>query len=99
MTTSTKAAKEAEHEKLESRLKAAEAKFDNLKGRAEVATAKLEIKALADLAPQKSVLRQLLQQLKKSDEDYWHGAKADLESGIADLEQSLKDIEAREREE
>jgi hypothetical protein len=98
MTTLTNTARQAAHDNLELRVKAAEARLDNLKARAEIAKDKVEIKALADLAPQGSVLRQLINQAKRSEEDYWQGAKADLESGIADLEQSLKEIEARAKE-
>lgn len=98
MTTLTSAARQVAHDNLELRVKAAEARLANLKARAEIAKDKLEIKALADLAPRGSVLRQLLGQMKRSKEDYFQSAKTDLESGIADLEQSLKEIEARAKE-
>ena len=98
MATLTEAARKAAHEHLEVRVKAAETKLENLKQRAEITKDKAEIKALAALLPRSVVLRQLLQQVKLSQEDYWERAKTDFESGIADLEQSLKEIEAREKE-
>ena len=87
--------KQAIHDKLEAQIKTAEAKLETLKARAETAKANLEIKAIAELLPKKLVIQQKLQELKKSGEDRWEQAKADLEARIAEFEKSVKGIESK----
>jgi len=95
MSTDLNIAKQAIHDKLESQIKAAEAKLETLKARAEAAKANVEIKAIAELLPKKVEIQQKLEQLKKSGGDRWEQAKADLEGRIADFEKSVKGIELK----
>jgi len=95
MSTDLNIAKQAIHDKLESQIKAAEAKLETLKARAEAAKANVEIKAIAELLPKKVEIQLKLEQLKKSGGDRWEQAKADLEGRIADFEKSVKGIESK----
>ena len=95
MSTDLNIAKQAIHDKLESQIKAAEAKLETLKARAEAAKANVEIKAIAELLPKKVEIQQKLEQLKKAGGDRWGQAKADLEGRIADFEKSVKGIESK----
>jgi len=95
MSNEVKVAKQVVHDKLESQIKTAEAKLDTLKAQAEAAKANVEIKSITALLPRKQVIRQKLQELKKSGGDRWEQAKADLEGGIADFEKSVKGIESK----
>ena len=95
MSTEVKIAKQAIHDKLESKIKSAEAKLDSLKARAENAKANVEIKAISELMTKKPVIRLKLQELKNSGGDRWEQAKADLEVRITEFEKSLKGIESK----
>ena len=95
MTTDVNLAKHAIHDKLESQIKAAEAKLETLKARAEAAKANVEIKAIAELLTKKPLIQLKLQELKKTGGDRWEQAKADLETRIADFEKSVKGIESK----
>jgi len=88
-------AKQAAHDKLESQIRAAEAKLDALKAVADAAKAEVEIKAIAELLPGKHAIYQKLQELKKSDGGQWERVKADLEARIAHFEKSVKRIESK----
>ena len=95
MSIETKTVKQAIHDKLESQVKAAEAKLETLKARAEVAKANVEIKAIADLAASKLEIHQKLQELKKSGDGHGDRVKAELEAKVAAFEKSVKDIESK----
>jgi phage shock protein A len=95
MSTDVNMAKHAIHDKLEAQIKTVEAKLDTLKARAETAKANAEIKAIAELLTKKHLVQQKLHELKKSGEDRWEQAKADLEARIADIEKSVKSIESK----
>jgi len=95
MSTDLNIAKQAIHDKLESQIKAAEAKLETLKARAEAAKANVEIKAIAELLPKKVEIQQKLEHMKKAGGDRWAQAKADLEGRIADFEKSVKGIESK----
>jgi len=95
MSTEVKIAKQAIHDMLESKIKAAEAKLDTLKARAENAKAKVEIKAVAELLAKKPVIRLKLQELKNAGGDRWEQSKNDLEVRITEFEKSLKGIESK----
>lgn len=95
MSTEVNIAKQAIHDMLESKIKAAEAKLDTLKARAENAKAKAEIKAITELTTKKPVIRLKLQELRNSGGDRWEQAKADLEVRITEFEKSLKGIESK----
>lgn len=95
MSPEVKMAKHVVYDKIESQIKTAEAKLDTLKARAETAKANVEIKAIAELLPKKLVMQHKLQELKKSGEERWEKAKADIETQIADFEKSVKAIESK----
>jgi hypothetical protein len=59
-------AKKAIHDKLQSRIKTAEAKLETLKARAETAKADIEIKAIGVLLIKQQAILQKLRELKKS---------------------------------
>jgi len=84
--------RQAVHDKLESQIKTAEAKLDTLKTRAESTKAHVEIKAIKELLTKQPMLQHKLQELKKSGEDHWEHAKADLEARVGDFENSVKEI-------
>jgi capsule polysaccharide export protein KpsE/RkpR len=95
MNTDVNITKHVIHDKLESQLKAAEAKLDTLKAQAETAKANAEIKAIAELMPKKLAMQLKLQELKKLGEGRSEHAKADLAAQIADFEKSVKGIESK----
>ena len=94
MSMTVNKAKDAVHDKIESQIKAAEAKLTTLQARAESAKAGFEIKALEDLLPKKLAVRQKLAALKESSDGHWEQTRKDLEERIADFEKSLKHVEA-----
>ena len=73
-------------------------KLATLKARAETTKANIELKAIAGLLPKKQVIQQKLQEAKISRGDRLERARADLGARIADAEKSVKDIEARVKE-
>ncbi len=95
MSITVNKTKDAVHDKIESQVKAAEAKLTALQARAESAKADFEIKALEDLLPKKQVIRQKLAELKKSGTGHWEQTRKDLEERIAEFEKSLKHVETR----
>jgi multidrug resistance efflux pump len=95
MSTQATVAKQAIHDKFESQIKTAEAKFDSLKAQAESGKANLEIRAITAMLPKKLAIREKLEELKKSGGDRWEQAKTDLEGHIADFEKSVKGIESK----
>ena len=97
MNTGATVVKQAVHDKLESQIKLAEDKLQTLKAQAENARANAEIKAIAGLFPKKQSIQHKLQDLKKSSGEAWSHARADLETQIADLEESLTGIESKVR--
>ena len=95
MSIEVTTAKQAIQDKLESRIKTAEAKLQTLKARAEAAKADVEIKAIVDLLTRKEELHRKLQELKKSGEARWEIVKADLVLRIATFEKAVEGIEAK----
>jgi multidrug efflux pump subunit AcrA (membrane-fusion protein) len=95
MSVEVSTTKHAIYDKLESEIKAAEAKLDTLKARAEVAKANLELKAITALAAQKLDLHEKFRELKAMSETNWERAKKDLEARIAAFEKAIKEIEAK----
>jgi len=95
MSIEVSTTKHSIHDKLESEIKAAEAKLQTLKSKAEAAKANAEIKAITDLTAQKLEIQQKLQELKKTGDDKWEHAKKDVEARIAAFETSIKGIEAK----
>ncbi len=88
-------AKQAVHEKLESRIKDAEAKLHTLKLKAEVAKTAIEIKAIADLLTKAPGIHQKVEEFKKAGGDRREQIKTDLEKRIVDFENSVKAIESK----
>ncbi|MGA8366175.1 MAG: hypothetical protein ACLQMT_10640 [Candidatus Acidiferrales bacterium] len=95
MNTDTNVAKHAIHDKLQSQVSTAEARLETLKARAETAKANAEIRAIAELLPQKQLIRQKLNELKDAGGERWEQARADLEARIADFEKSVKRLESK----
>ena len=95
MSITVNKTKDAVHDKIESQVKAAEAKLTALQARAQSAKADVEFKALEDLLPKKLAVRQKLAELKESSAGHWEQTRKDLEERIADFEKSLNRLEAR----
>jgi len=95
MSTETNMAKKAIHDKIESQINTVEAKLETLKAKAQATKANAELKLIADLLTTKQALDQKLSELKKSSETTYQQAKSDVESRVAQLEQSVKSIEAK----
>jgi len=95
VSTDVKFAKKAIHDKFEAQINIAEAKLNTLKARAETAKANVELKAIAELLTKKQAILQELHDLKKSDGGQWEHMKSDIEARIADLENSVKQIESK----
>jgi multidrug resistance efflux pump len=95
MSTELKMAKQAVHDKIESQIKTAQAKLETLKAQAEATNANVEIKVIADLLTRKHAIDQKLAELRKSGDDGYEQAKGDVEARVAELEKSVKAIEAK----
>ena len=95
MSTETNMAKKAIHDKIESQINTVQAKLETLKAKAQATKANAELKLIADLLTTKQALDQKLSELKKSSETTYQQAKSDVESRVAQLEQSVKSIEAK----
>ena len=95
MSTETNIAKKVIHDKIESQINTVQAKLDTLKAKAQAAKANAELKMIADLMTQKHSIDQKLGELKQSGESTYQQAKTDVESRVAQLEQSVKAIEAK----
>jgi hypothetical protein len=93
MSTETKIAKQAVHDTIDSKVKSVQAKLESLKAKAETGTA--VAKAVADLYITKQLIDCLVTELKKSNETRYEHVKGDVESRIAELEQSVQAIEAK----
>ena len=95
MSTVTNVAKQAVHDKIESQMHSVQAKLETLKAKAESAKADVELKLIAELLKRKLAIDQKLSQLKKAGDATYQQAKADVESHVAELEKSVKAIEAK----
>src|SRR5215471_1698705 len=99
MSTETNVAKKVLHDKIESQINTAQAKLEALKAKAQTAKANAELKAIADLITEKRSIDQKLAGLRASSDATaaYDKAKADVESRVAGLEQSVAALEARFR--
>ncbi len=88
-------AKQVVQEKLESRIKDAEAKLHALKLKAEVAKTAIGIKAILDLLAKAPAIHQKLEEFNKAAGNRREQAKTDLEKRVADFENSVKAIESK----
>jgi phage shock protein A len=95
MSTEINMAKKAVHDKIESQINGVQAKLETLKAKAQATKANAELKAIVDLLTQKQALDHKLAEMKASGETTYQQAKSDVESRVADLEKSVKAIEAK----
>jgi len=95
MSTETNMAKQAIHDKIESQINTVQAKLETLKAKAQATKANAELKLIADLLTKKQAIDHKLNDLKKSTDTTYQQTKSDVESRIAELEQSVKSIEAK----
>jgi len=95
MSTDMNIAKKAIHDKIESQINTVQAKLETLKAKAQAAKANAELKVIADLLTAKQTIDHKLADLKKSTDTTYQQAKSDVESRVAELEQSVKAIEAK----
>ena len=95
MSTEMKTAKKAIQDKIESQIHSIQARLELLKAKAEAAKANAELKLIADLLTKKLAVDQKLSELKKSGETTYQQTKSELESRVADVEKSVKAIEAK----
>jgi len=95
MSTGMNMAKKAVQDKIESQIHSIQARLELLKAKAEAAKANAELKLIADLLTKKLAVDQKLSELKKSGETTYQQTKSELESRVADVEKSVKAIEAK----
>jgi len=95
MSTETNMAKKAIHDKIESQINSVQAKLETLKAKAETAKANAELKIIADLLTKKQAIDRKISELKASGDSTYQQTKSDVESRIAELEKSVKTIEAK----
>jgi hypothetical protein len=95
MGTHKTRAKLATYHQGKSETKAEEAKLNTLKARLDAIRANVEAKAITELLIKKQLIQQKLKKLKKSGDDRWDQAKADVEGRIADFEKSAKGTESK----
>lgn len=88
-------AKKAIHDKIESQINTVQAKLETLKAKAETAKADAELKVILDLLTKKQAIDHKLRDLKQSGETTYQQTKSDVESRVAELEKSVKAIEAK----
>lgn len=97
MSTETNVAKKVIHDKIESQINTVQAKLETLRAKAEAAKANAELKAIGDLLTKKRAIDQKLGELKQSADSSYQQTRTDVEARIAELEQSVKAIEAKLR--
>jgi len=95
MSTTTNIGKQAIHDKIDSQVKTVQAKLETLKAKAETTKANAELKVIADLLTKKRAIDQKLAELRTSADAKYDQAKSDVESRVADLEASVRGIEAK----
>ena len=95
MGTEMNMAKKAILDKIESQIDSVQAKLETLKAKAEAAKANAELKVIAELVTKKQAIDHKLNELKKSGETAYQQTKTDVESRVAELEKSVKSIEAK----
>ena len=95
MSTEANMAKKAIHDKIESQINNVQAKLETLKAKAEATKANAELKMIGELLTKKQAIDHKIAELKKSGETTYQQAKNDVESRVAELEKSVKAIEAK----
>jgi phage shock protein A len=97
MSTDVNIAKKLIHDQIQSQINTAQARLETLKAQAQATTANAELKLIADLLTKKRAIDQKLAELKSSNETTYQRTKSDVDSRVAELEQSVKGIEVRFR--
>ena len=97
MSTEANIGRKVLHDKIESQISTVQSKLEALKAKAQTAKANAELKTIADLLAQKRVVDQKLAELKGAGEASYDRAKADIESRVANIEESVKTIEGKLR--
>jgi phage shock protein A len=95
MSTEMNMAKKAVHDKIASQIDSVQATLETLKAKAEAAKANAELKVIADLLTQKQAIDHKLSQMKTSSDAAYQQAKSDVESRVAELEKSVRAIQAK----
>ena len=95
MSTEQNIAKKVIHDKIESQINSVQAKLETLKAKAEAAKANAELRVIGDLLTKKRAIDQRLGELKQSTDTSYQQTKTDVEARVAELEQSVKAIEAK----
>ena len=95
MSTEANMAKKAIHDKIESQINSVQAKLETLKAKAEATKANAELKMIGELLTKKQAIDHKIAELRKSGETTYQQAKSDVESRVAELEKSVKAIEAK----
>jgi phage shock protein A len=95
MSTEANVAKKVLHDKIESQINTVQAKLETLKAKAQTAKANAELKTIADLITEKRAIDQKLADLRQSSEAAYDKAKANVESRVATLEQSVRALETK----
>jgi outer membrane murein-binding lipoprotein Lpp len=95
MSTDTNLAKKAIHDKIESQVSTVQAALETLKAKAQATKANAELKLIADLLTKKQAIDRKIGDLKTSGESTYQQTKSDVESRVAELEKSVKAIEAK----
>jgi len=91
----TDMAKKVIEDKFEAQINIVQAKLETLKAKAEASKATAELKAIADLITKKRAIDHKLSDLKTSGETTYQQTKSDVESRVAELEKSVRAIEAK----
>ncbi len=94
MSTAADVAKQVVEDKIHSQVKTVEAKLETLRAKAESAKANTEIKAIAALITKTRDVAKKLIELRMSQNAYQQ-VKSDIESRVAELENSVHQIEAK----
>jgi outer membrane murein-binding lipoprotein Lpp len=95
MSTEMNITKKVIRDKIESQINNVQAKLETLKAKAEATKANAELKVIVDLLTKKQAIDHKLAETNKSGETTYQKAKNDVESRVAELENSLKAIETK----
>ena len=92
-----KLVKRAFRKRIDSQVEIAQAKVEAMKAKADAAGARAALAAIVALLNEKSAITQKVDELRGAGHGTYQQLKADIESRIAQLEQSVQAIEAKFR--
>ncbi len=95
MSATTSIGKQVIHDKIDSQVKTVQAKLETLKAKAETTKANAELKVIADLLTKKMAIDQRLAELRNAADGKYDQLKGDIESRVAELEASVRGMEAK----